>query len=368
MSGLTRYILRQTFIVTLVMAAVLTAAVWLAQSLRLIDLIVNRGLSIGLFLHLALLILPSFIDAVLPIALFIAILYVYNRLIADSELVVMRAAGVSPWAIARPAMLAGVTALVILISMSVYFMPAANRAFRDLEFEISHKLASVLLLEGAFNQISGDVTIYVRARDSAGDLSGIVIYDGRDKAKPVMIVAERGAVVNTAKGPRLLLVKGSRQTRDRKNGHLSVLSFDQYTLDLDHFHAASGIRNRRPEELYIDELLRPQPGETAARRQARLIELNLRLIDPLMALAMAAIPLACLLVGDFNRRGQTWRVLLAVVLGFLVEAADVGFKNLAARDLAAIVLLYINVLTPPVITAWLLTRGEQVVVGRRAAA
>src|SRR5918911_777970 len=96
MRRLTRYVFRQTIGVTLFVTAVLTAAIWLAQSLRLIDLIVNRGLSLELFLYLAVLILPRFLDIVLPIGVFIAILFTFNKLIAESEIVVMRAAGIGP--------------------------------------------------------------------------------------------------------------------------------------------------------------------------------------------------------------------------------------------------------------------------------
>jgi lipopolysaccharide export system permease protein len=370
MSQLTRYILRQTIGITVVVALVFTAAVWLVESLRLIDLIVNRGLSFGLFLYLAMLILPRFVDAVLPIAVFIAVLFTYNRLITESELVVMRSAGVSQVSLARPAFLAGLLAMALLATMSIYFLPASNRAFKDLQFEIRNKIASVLLLEGAFNTISDNVTIYVRARDTEGDLSGIVIYDSRDRAKPIMIVAEHGAFVETEQGPRLLMVKGSRQIFERATGHLSVLSFAQYTLELDKFREAAGIRDRQPEELYLPQLIGARPGESPLARQARLVELNFRLINPLSALALAAIPLACLLTGEFSRRGQIWRVLQAVLFAFLFEALDIAFKNMAVRNTAAIVPLYLNVLVPLAVTAWLLTwrRGFGFRTGRRAVA
>src|ERR1041385_7406014 len=74
MSNLTRYILRQCLHVMLFVTAVLTATVWLAQSLRLVDLIVNRGLSPEIFAYLAVLILPRFLGIVLPIGAFIAVL------------------------------------------------------------------------------------------------------------------------------------------------------------------------------------------------------------------------------------------------------------------------------------------------------
>ncbi|HLI21084.1 MAG TPA: LptF/LptG family permease, partial [Stellaceae bacterium] len=78
MTGLARYKLRQTLLVMLSVCLVFSSAVWLVQALRLIDLIVNRGLSIGVFLHLAILIMPRFIDVVLPIAVFVAVQFVYN--------------------------------------------------------------------------------------------------------------------------------------------------------------------------------------------------------------------------------------------------------------------------------------------------
>lgn len=69
MSLATRYILGRLAAATLAITAGLGAAVWLTQSLRLVDLIVNRGLPLGQFLKLALLLLPGLVGTILPIAL-----------------------------------------------------------------------------------------------------------------------------------------------------------------------------------------------------------------------------------------------------------------------------------------------------------
>src|ERR1041385_5691015 len=100
MNGLTRYILRQSLASAIFVTLALTAAIWLTQSLRLIDLIVNRGLSTVLFLYLGVLTLPRFVDIVLPIAIFIAVLFTYYRLISESEIVVMGGGGVSQLCVA----------------------------------------------------------------------------------------------------------------------------------------------------------------------------------------------------------------------------------------------------------------------------
>src|SRR5258708_14589332 len=103
MSWITRYILRQTLATMVFVAVCFTAAVWLLQSLRLIDLIVNRGLSAGLFAFLPILILPRFVDVVLPISGFIPGLFTYNRLPTQSELGVTAAPRLSQTDLARPA-------------------------------------------------------------------------------------------------------------------------------------------------------------------------------------------------------------------------------------------------------------------------
>src|ERR1700683_1762436 len=129
MDRLTRYVLRQSLMVALSVAVVFSAAVWLLQSLRLIDLIVNRGLSISLFLYLALLILPRFVDVVLTIAVVSSVRFVYCKVIAEGELVVMRASGMSQWALAKPALLVGLAGTAALVALSLFFLPAAHRAF-----------------------------------------------------------------------------------------------------------------------------------------------------------------------------------------------------------------------------------------------
>lgn len=357
MRGLTRYMLRQTLLVMVSVCLVFSSAVWLVQALRLIDLIVNRGLSVGVFLHLAILIMPRFVDVVLPIAVFVAVLFVYNKLIAESELVVMRAAGVSPMALAKPALVTGAAAMVLLYAMSLYFLPAANRAFKDLQFEIRNRFASVLIQDGVFNTLSDKLMVYVQSREDNGELRSILIYDERQPGKPVTVFAERGAIANTPDGPRLLLVDGTRQQRDLSNGHLSVLSFEKYTLELDTLSGAPGTRDREVDERYTGELIHDLgPNQESDWRRAVLVELNMRFAGPLAALTMAALPVACLLTGEFNRRGQARRILLAVLLAFAVEIADIALKNLSARSIGAIPLIYANLALPLLVSLFLLWR------------
>ena len=90
------YIFRQLFWWTVLVASGLTCVVWLMQSLRFVEMIVNRGLSATSFLTFTVLLLPTLISLLGPIALFAAAVFTYNKMISDSEIVVMRASGMSP--------------------------------------------------------------------------------------------------------------------------------------------------------------------------------------------------------------------------------------------------------------------------------
>ena len=291
MTTLNRYILRQCFAMMLFVTAALSAAVWLAQSLRLVDLIVNRGLSIEVFLYLAVLILPRFLDIVLPIGAFIAVLFVFNRLTSESELVVMRSAGMGPLALARPVFVLAGVAFLAMLALSAYFLPASNREFKDLQFEIRNRFVSALLQEGTFTTISDKLTIYVGSRNERGEVLGLLIEDERDPQQPVTIMAERGAFADGPDGgSRLIMVNGNRQRYERATGKVSVLSFDKYTLDLDMLRDAPGARFHEAQERFLGELLFPPAGLDPVVRRSFLLEAHQRLAVPLSVFSFVLIP------------------------------------------------------------------------------
>lgn len=366
MIRITRYILWQCLGVMVFVTGALTAAIWLAQSLRLIDLIVNRGLSVAVFVYLALLILPRFFDIVLPIGVFIAVLFVFNRLTAESELVVMRAAGMSPLALAKPVLLLATVAFLLLMSLSAYFLPASNRGFKDLQFDIRNRFVSSLLQEGTFTQISDKLTIYIRGRDTRGEVLGILINDNRDPQRPVTLLAERGAFVEIAGGSRLILMSGNRQQYDYETKKLSVLTFAQYTLDLETLRDAPEVRFREASERFLGELFFPPADLDELARDSFLAEANQRVATPLSAFTFAILPLVCLLPGQLNRRGQLKRVLLAVVLAFLFQSLDIGASNLTRRYISAIPLMYLADLLPFVVGFGILLHGGITIGFRRS--
>jgi lipopolysaccharide export system permease protein len=356
MKAYSRYIFGQVVTGILFIAFCMTCAVWLTQSLRYIELIVKHGISFGTFIYLTALLLPSFLVIVLPVALFGAVLFTYNKLWMDRELVILRAVGVSPEALAVPALILSVLVMLAGYVLNLYLLPTSYRAFAHLMYSINNEFSAVMLQEGKFNVMTDKLTIYVRERQPDGLLVGLIIYDTRDKQKPITLIAESGALFQGSDGERAVLTNGSRQQIDR-DGKLSILYFDKYTAD---FNLAKAVEASwsRPEERYLGDLLYPNVKDPNDRANYdRLVaEGHQRIVSPLYAIVFTLIALSALLSGDFNRQGQAMRVLVAVLCVLLLEASSIGFLNMAGKTRALLPLVYLNCLAPLVFASLYLVR------------
>lgn len=344
MKAINRYVFVQILIATLVVTAGLTFAVWLTQSLRLIDYIVNRGLPAITFFSFVAYLLPAFIAVVLPVSTFVSVLFVYNKLTSDSEVVVMRAAGLSPLQLARPALLLAFLSTLVVYSMSLYLQPVAYGQFKDLQHTIRNNYAAVILQEGEFTTLGEGITVYVRERSADGQLRGILIHDNRKPNEPVTMFAASGALVQGDAGPRVVLKDGNRQEIDRKDGRLSILYFDSYTVELDVLSGSTPFRWRGPSERFLHELFNPGKSNLDVKHRSELIaEGHQRLVAPLYTLVFVLIAAAALLSGGFNRRGQSLRMIAAVLCVAVLEGVALALRDLAIREPLAIYSMYLTV-------------------------
>ena len=353
-----RYIFRQLLWWTLFVTTCLCCVLWLTQSLRFVELIINRGLSVVMFLYMTMLLLPTFLMLVLPIALFTATMFTYNKMITDNELVVLRATGVSPLGLARPALSLAAILVVIGYGLTVYFVPASYREFKRLQFEFRNSYGTVMLQEGVFNQLMSGITVFVRDRTPDGELLGIIVHDSRNPAKPVTMMAERGAIVPGSNGPRVVMVKGNRQEVSDESGRLSLLYFDRYTFDVGGLVESQHERWRDPRERYLHELLFPwyRSGEIWNFQKLRMEGLH-RLVAPWMAPVFVLVGLAFLLGGEFNRRGQHRRIIAGVLAIAAIEAAVLGTKSLGERMPGMAPLMHLSLMAPMAAAAYVLVRG-----------
>jgi len=346
-----RYIFAQLMVALLLVTTGLVALIWLTQSLRFIQIIVNHGLSPFVFVKLTLLLVPSFAATILPITCFIVVVFIYARLSGDRELTVMRAAGMSDLALARPAMLVAALVMLVCYGLNVVLVPVSLNAFRNYQFEIRNQIAAFLLEPGVFTEVSDGVTVYVHSRGAGNSLQGIMIQDGRNPAAPAAILARSGQLLVSPQGPMILLETGARYQGDPRTGRLDVLTFDRNVISLAQAAKPGSMDTTDAAEVPLAQLLHPGPQLTQAEQSKWLVEAQRRLASPLSVISYTLIGLLAVLGGVFRRHGSIMRPLVAVVAVTLLVALSLGVDNFAARGAGLLPVIWLAAMLPGAVAA-----------------
>ncbi len=339
---LSLYVLGQLLAPVAILTLLMTSVIWLVTILPYLDLVINRGQSAFTFLYLILLVLPTPLVIIMPIAFFLAVLFTLNRLQSESELVVMASAGYSLRQLAMPVLGAAAIVMALTYACLLWLMPAGQRALRDKVVDIRADMAGALLNEGDFNTSQQGLTIFIRQLSSKGEIKGILVHNNRNRARPITYIAEKGILAQTPEGARLIMVDGTIETSAQAGKELQVLHFDRYTINLDQFSEPARYTLRKMNERYLDELLWPsEPGITPRIRDQFFAAAHDRISQPLYCIAFALIALAAVMRGRRQRGSIALRLTVASLAAAGLRIASYGVTGLAQRHPALVSLFYL---------------------------
>ncbi|HKU63603.1 MAG TPA: LPS export ABC transporter permease LptF [Rhizomicrobium sp.] len=336
------YILTQLLGPVALLTLLLTSVIWLVNCLQYLDLVINRGQSALTFLYLILLVLPTPLAAIMPIAFFFATLITLQRLQGDSELVVMASAGYSLRQIALPVLACAAIVMAFTYACVFYLMPAGQRTLRDKVLDIRADMAGALLNEGDFNTSQRGLTVFIRAFGNKGEINGILVHDNRDRAHPVTYIAEKGILAQTPAGTRLIMMDGTIETSAQNGKQLQVLHYESHTMNLDQFSGPTRYTPRKVQERYMDELFwPPEKGLTQRIRDRFFAEAHYRITQPFYCIAFALIAMAAVLRGRRQRGSVAMRLTIAGLAAAGLQIAGYGMMGLAQRNPPLVAIFYL---------------------------
>ncbi len=357
MKKLDIYIAKQIWVGFLLVALSLMSMLWLTQSLKFVEMVTDKGLPVYLFIEMTSLLMPRVFTILSPIALFVAVMFVYNRLITDSELIVMKAVGISSFMIARAAIGVGVIMAIFNIFVLNYGIPVAESKFRDLEYEVKNSFTKMMLREGSFTSFKNNMTVFIDKFEGEGSVKGIIVSDGKKREEKVITVAESGMIEYTDIGPKILLKNGTRQVMNKKSGQFSSMRFDDYVVDFGDVSKAKkkkeSVREKGIKEL-LEDAKNPKIGQK--ERRAFKAEAHRRIIAPFFNLIFAMLACVGLLVANFNRRGQGRVITISILVMIVLQALDMSFSNMARKNEWVICLMYLNCFVPLGVISWMLVK------------
>ncbi|MGB6228773.1 MAG: LptF/LptG family permease, partial [Litorimonas sp.] len=202
-------------------------------------------------------------------------------------------------------------------------------------------LASQLVQAGEFVTPARGLTIYAREISVGGELRDIIIHDTRDADDQTTHTAKTGAVQRTPAGAALMLYDGAVQ-QPLPDGALDVILFENYRLDLSDAFSFDTRLRYKPSDLYLHELLRPDPRAFVygTQREEFAAEGHSRLAGPLYNVALVMLALCFMVRGEHLRLGYGRRILVCAVSGFVLRLLGFAATSAAESSVALNALQY----------------------------
>ncbi|MBI3001168.1 MAG: LPS export ABC transporter permease LptF [Deltaproteobacteria bacterium] len=356
---LERYILSEILPPFLIGLLAFTVILLTARILRLVELVVTRGLPLLRIMKLLGLILPTFLELTLPMALLLGIFLGLTRLSNDQEILALKASGISPFYLLRPVGLLALLVSLITFLTAAWLRPHALLAVKKELYDIAKTHIASGLKERVFNDDFPNVLIYVEELVPPGNSSqGVLIVDRRNPAREMIIFAKVALILpdEESKTVSLKLLDGTVYERERNRPGFSQTHFNIYhfKLDLEEAFSPTQKKERGPREMSLRRLVKTifLKREQGLQATDEIVEYHQRLSLALAPLVLSLLGLSFVLMPTRARATRSWG-LSVCLFWFLAYYALLSLgKALAERQIL-----------PPAPALWLPT----VVLGLMAA-
>ena len=335
------HILRQLIGPFILIMISLIGIIWLAQSLKFIELIVVKGLSFDLFLNLTILIIPKLTASIIPFVGYLASLISFHRMSSESEIIAFKSAGISNFKLILAPSIFALTLIFITFALDSFMAPSALNKFKNLQNDIREKYISTLFQEKVFSSPANGLTVFVREIDKSGTLKGILIHDSRNPKKTYTVIADSAKIEKTLEGPYFLAINGNRQEINYDNLNVSLLYFDEYSYGIKNIEANDEKRFRESSERKTSELFFPREDLSKLHKREFLAEAHQRLISLIVIFAMILLGAITFLIGEFDRKMSFKKLAFSISTAVLLQLYLVATNPLIIKSIELVPLLYI---------------------------
>ncbi|HEX5019944.1 MAG TPA: LPS export ABC transporter permease LptF [Candidatus Binatia bacterium] len=296
-----------------------TLILLIGRMLKLIELVVTRGVPLLQIGKLFSLILPTFLEMTVPMAFLLAILLGLGRMSNDQELLAMKASGVSPTQILWPAAAIALLIAGATLALTLFVRPAANFALKKELYNIAKNRIGTALKEKVFNDDFPKILIYVEEIIPPGNTAqGVLIVDNRDKSREDIILGKVARITTNEETNSLglRLFDGSIYERDKSRPGFSQTRFNIYDfkLDLDELVGPGRQRESGPKEMAVTDLLNSIEAKESrgASSTAERMELHQRISFGFVPLIFSLLGVSLTLLPRTSRANRSWGFMLCL--------------------------------------------------------
>ena len=342
-----RYIFKQMLRTSFAVMLTLVGIMWLFQTIRILELVINRGAPMTDFLLMSVTVIPLWLTIAIPISVFVAVMWVFHRALVDRELLVAQASGRSAIQLSRAPIALGVLVTTFLVINSVFLLPLSFSVYKEVQFKLRNTIPTVMLQDNVFIDVVDGMTMLIGKKYKDGHAENVFIHDEKAEGVIVTMTAKAGRFIEKDGKPAVILNDGQRFELEQDKQAGATLIFDTHTVSITPRDRKQS--TRMPIEMNedrISNLLNPNASPQPVYVNQRVAEGHYRIVSPFLAFALVIIASTGVLFGQIRRSTWSRRTFVSIAAGILCISALVSARSVATTTPILIPLIYLSMLFP----------------------
>ena len=208
-----------------------TIIVWAVQAVNFLDLIVEDGHGVSVYLNYSLLIIPKILTKFIPLSFLIALFLTILKFEGENEFLILWTSGMNKMKVVNFFFKVSIMVTILQLIFASLINPQFLNHSRSLIKSSNLDYVSTMVKSKQFNDTIEGLTIYVEEKKQNGVLKNIFIRDdgsvlkSLDNSKDsnnITIYAKEGRIEEGEKGNYLALRNGTIQKENDKNEIISI--------------------------------------------------------------------------------------------------------------------------------------------------
>ncbi len=289
----------------------------LDKLVNLADLFFTKNVPGYLILQTLFYYLPSFLVITIPTTVLLATMIGFSRLSVDSELIVLKASGMSFAELAVPAFLFGFLTFLLGLAMSSWLMPLGSKLAIENLTKIAKSISIKDIKPNELYTSIPDRVIFVKEKDKNGNFKNIVVID---KKYDSISSAKKGQIYTTETGEIIFNLEDGRIISKLEDGY-SAVSFNKFIVNIP-IVVGKNLQILNEKFMTLKSL-----KENFSKSKIYKHEFSSRFALPFASLIMSIFGMT--LGSFFSRTGKSFGVFIAIALVFIYNSIYIISKNLS---------------------------------------
>ncbi len=208
-----------------------TIIVWAVQAVNFLDLIVEDGHGVSVYLYYSLLNIPKILTKFIPLSFLIALFLTILKFESENEFLILWTSGLNKMKVVNFFFKVSIIITILQLLFASLINPKFLNHSRSLIKSSNLDYVSTMVKSKQFNDTIEGLTIYVEEKKQNGVLKNIFIRDDGHVLKSlenskgsnnVTIFAKEGKIEQGSEGNYLVLRNGTIQKENKKNEIVSI--------------------------------------------------------------------------------------------------------------------------------------------------